>query len=151
MSLTDHPSNQYISVCIGMKKSMSVHFHGEFISAREPVSRMEGHQKNMLKVDRTCRWYWHLKEWCKKRRPCKSHGKELPNHAGPLSEKTSFHPWYHGEGYFLYTVRDKTNGQRGYTWCHPSLLLGWTLLFAEIKLLLLSIKLDEPLLKSNMK
>lgn len=39
MFLTDRHSSQYISVCTGMKKSMSVHSHASSISASEPSYR----------------------------------------------------------------------------------------------------------------
>lgn len=39
MFLTDRHSSQYISVCTGMKKSMSAHSHASSISASEPSYR----------------------------------------------------------------------------------------------------------------
>ena len=39
MSLTDRYGSQYISVCIGMKKSMSLHSHASSISASKPSYR----------------------------------------------------------------------------------------------------------------
>lgn len=137
-SLTDQRNSRYISVCTGMKKSMSVHSHSASISARN-LSYKEDHQWDLPKGDSSAHspiLMFERGAWIPKKRPLvKICGKELPGQACSaafsVGTNTSFQPFTaFWRVIFKHSERwNEQHEKQGGTIHH--VLLGSALLFAE--------------------